>query len=251
MLKKNSSNLPLKRLKNQKKNDFGGVEGLGWNWLGFNEKFFIRQSLKILTMGRQKRKKTSPIFFEFSEMETDVWWKEKFLEFAEGYFPNHLNFSGSSFFYKVRGKVFTFLFDPNIPKETLLIKLKKFLQDVVGIIPDTSIENLDDGEVFLLTWDILNKKPCVREIAIWNYLKTQNLNSSEFEKRRKTIWWGFVKGIWNENTFKIENNQIVSFDMENSSPSLTRHNRELTSIPKLSLGRIPGDDFLPKKIFES
>lgn len=166
-------------------------------------------------MRKQKKKRTSPLFYELAEIENDSWWREKIFEIAEGYFPPHLNYANSTFYYKNQGrgsKNLILVFDPNIEQYEMLKQLKTFLRDVVGLIPDDEVSYISEQVNVAVDWNFLKKKKPFREILIWNYLKSLGLSRSEFEKQRRLIFWGFVYDEWNEKTFKIENGQIVNFD---------------------------------------
>lgn len=163
-------------------------------------------------MRKQKKKKTTSIFFDLVEIEEDEWWKERFIQMGEGYFPNHLNFSNSSLYYKIKGSYKIFLFDPNVELNEILFNLKKFLREVIGLVPDTEVSNYYTKNLPEINLEVLKRKPVIRDLLVWNYLSKLNLSKKEYKEKEREIFWGFISEEWTDKTFTIENNQIIDFD---------------------------------------
>lgn len=169
----------------------------------------------------KRRKKTSPIFGELAESETDSWWKGLFQDLADGVFPHRVSYTDSTLFFKTRsGKYVRFHMIPNDPK--LAIQLKAFFSETVGLIPSTYFDwDGPEEELGILTFKDMQKYDIVRRIAVYNYLSKQDLTQEEFIELQREIWWGFINKRWNQDTFLLEENRIVEFnpDEVNKKPT--------------------------------
>lgn len=176
----------------------------------------------------RRRKKTSPLFGELAEKEKDSWWRNLFFEIADGIFPHRVSYAESTLFFKTKSGKYSKLFlNQELPENKLANQIKSFFAETVGLLPSSSFEgDIPEEDLGILTFKELQKNDLVRRIAIYYYLKRQDLEPEDFDFLQKELWWGFVEKRWVEETFVIEENRIVDFNPDIVNEKTTKKKKK-------------------------
>jgi hypothetical protein len=189
----------------------------------------------MTTVRKPRRKATTPLFGELAELEDDPWWNSLLVKISNGFFPHRVNYSNSTLFFRNRqGKYFPLILDANFSPRELLDKIKIFFRQIVGLIPDVEFDLLDEisHTQEKIDWNILQKNEAIRELLIYLYLQGLHLDDESTNELGAQIWWGFLVGNWTEKTFEIENNRIISFDVDQLKTVKAKRSTKSKSAPK-------------------
>lgn len=161
-----------------------------------------------------RKKKTSPVFLQLAELETDVWWKELLTQMGTGYFPHKMNFSNATLMAKQKNnKYVNFIINRDISLSELLDDLKNFLRKEVGISSDLEHDENQYSSDNTLCWNHIHRSTIMREIFIYLYIRRLNITDKQkLLELKQLIWFGFAENRWHDATFTFKNGQIIDFN---------------------------------------
>lgn len=191
--------------------------------INFNTWFNEDQNVKVITKNKKpknKKKIIYPIFLEFVNHTSDIFWEKKLNTFANGKLPKFFSFNNNKIIFKKNNNIVECeLTNDYIESTNLCIQFFKTYggifskKDEIKEIEElSSSDNIEYNKINTpKTWSQIDKK--MKEIMMKKFVHDMaseiNLNKNDINLLLQTIKLANLSKTFNKNNFIVENEKLV------------------------------------------